>query len=189
MIPGTGKNPLDMILRAPKSRPTLEAMRRKLASALPAPADAANPSAEAGKTTSIQGPSRPLTASLIAKRRQAAGLKSLAAISLFTMALLGMHFLLQSHREEVLEAVGIQTFSTPLASPAGLSLDDRARFWAYAAFDAQRLRERFPVPASALIDPVDARHHLEDVLEQEVGAAARAEAMELRSRASHEASP
>lgn len=91
-----------------------------------------------------------------------------------------MHFLLRSHREEVLEAVGIRTFTSPLAPPAGLSLDDRARFWAYAAFDAQGLRERFHIPSSALIDPVDAQHHLEDILDQEVGPTARAEALALR---------
>jgi hypothetical protein len=173
MIPGAGKNPLDLTLRAPKVRPTLEAMRLKLASA------------SNGRSSAIQSPALPGAA----HRRKAPGLQSLAAIGLFTAALLGMHFLLRSHREEILEAVGIRTLTSPLAPPAGLSLDDRARFWAYAAFDAHGLRERFPVPASALIDPVDAQHHLADILEQEVGPAARAEALGLRQRAANGAAP
>ena len=181
MIPGAGKNPLDLTLRATKIRPTLEAMRRKLASAAPAPVPSLAPAASAAAAAS-NGKSNAI-------RRKAPGLQSLAAIGLFTAALLGMHFLLRSHREEVLEAVGIRTFTSPLAPPVGLSLDDRARFWAYAAFDAQGLREHFHVPASALIDPVDAQHHLADILEQEVGPAARAEAQRLRLRATHGVTP
>jgi hypothetical protein len=170
MIPLTGKNPIDLSVRVPKVRPTLEAMRRKLASAAPVAASAtAKPSA--------------------ARPRGGHGVKSLAAIGVFTVTLIGMHFLLRSHRDEVLEAVGIRTFTSPLAPPAGLSLDDRARFWAYAAFDAQALRQHFQVPASAWIDPVDAQHHLADILEQEVGPAARAEVSRLQPPAAEGVAP
>ncbi len=150
---------MNLELRIPKVRPTLEAMRRKLASA----------------------PQKPVAKPAPAARKsRKPGVKSLMGMGLACMLLVAAHFLAHSHREEILEAVGWRTFSPPLAPPAGLSLDDRARFWAFAAFDSQKLRQKFKVPASAMIDAVDAQHHLEDLLTQDLGAQARAEVMELK---------
>jgi hypothetical protein len=78
--------------------------------------------------------------------------------------------------------VGLETLTSPLAPPAGLERDDLARFWAMAAFDETKLRSRFSIHKTAIVDPVDARHHLEDILSRApLGDAARAEVASLRS--------
>ncbi|MDB5048293.1 MAG: hypothetical protein JWO30_1364 [Fibrobacteres bacterium] len=157
MVPSPKQNEFNLAQRPPRERPTLEQMRSRLASAPP--------------EAKVKLPKR--------KSRRPSG-KSLAAMALFVAVLVGMNLLVRSHKDIILETIGIQTFATPLAPPDGLSLDDRARFWAYAAFDNRKLRERFHVLATAFIDPADARHHVEDVLTLELGAETRAEILALK---------
>lgn len=47
---------------------------------------------------------------------------------------------------------------------AALSLDDQALFWAYALYDFDKLREKFGVPAAAVIDANEARRRLAALL-------------------------
>ncbi|HKP96571.1 MAG TPA: hypothetical protein VJ385_12505 [Fibrobacteria bacterium] len=161
MVPTPKQNEFNLGPRMPRERPTLEQMRRRLASAPAEP------------------PPKPESPRKLRARRNKR--RTLALMVALAALLVGLNFLARSQKDAILEAVGVRTLSAPLASPPGLSLDDRARFWAYAAFDQGKLRERFKVPASAFIDRVDARHHLEDLLTRELGAQARAEVLALRN--------
>jgi hypothetical protein len=165
MVPLPRQNEFNLVQRPPKERPTLDQMRRRLASAPPQP--------------EVKPAKR--------KSRRPAG-KALIWTVLAAAVLVGVNLLARSRQESILETIGIRTLATPLASPPGLSADDRARFWAYAAFDNGKLREKFKVPSTAFIDPTDARHHVEDLLTQDLGAAARAEVLALRQPPVKEAS-
>jgi hypothetical protein len=158
MVPAPKKNEFNLVPRPAKARPTLEDMRRKLAAG--APESNAKPQER--------------------RKRRGPGRKSLLWTMAGTAVLIGLNAFALSRKDVILEAVGVQTFSAPLAPPSGLSLDDRARFWAYAAFDNDKLRRRFKIPASAGIDAVDAQHHVEDMLTRELGMSARAEILALK---------
>lgn len=146
------------LARPGKARPTLEDMRRKLAAGAP-------------QSVPTQKDRR---------KSRRPGRKQLIWTAVLAAMLIGANFLVRAHREEILQVMGLQAFAAPLAAPAGLSLDDRARFWAYAAFDEDRLRKRFKIPAAAEVDAEDARHHLEGLLTQPLGMSARAEILTLQ---------
>ncbi len=114
-------------------------------------------------------------------RRRRAGGKTYKWALLAGLVLVGLNFGLRSQKDRILEALGMEVLVKPLAPPTGLEQDEIARFWAYAAFDEAKLRAHFPIPKNALVDPVDARHHLEDVLSRgNLGEVARAEVASLR---------
>ncbi|MEO6095196.1 MAG: hypothetical protein ABIW76_05815 [Fibrobacteria bacterium] len=140
---------------------TLEKMRKKLA----------------GGSESAMLPRQP-------PRRRRVGTKSFLWVLLATGVVAGLNVFARSYKEEILEVIGMQTLTSPLAPSAALERDDLARFWAFAAFDETKLRARFTISRNAVVDPVDARHHLEDILSKNlVGDAARAEIASLRNAA------
>jgi hypothetical protein len=62
-----------------------------------------------------------------------------------------------------------------LAPPPGLSLDEQARFWCYAAYDYPKLKFRYKLPKGVVIDAAAARANLERLLAEDIGNAVRNE--------------
>ena len=154
-------NEFNLAQRPKANAETLEKMRKKLAG---------------GSETAMLPRQKP--------RRKRAGTKSFLWVLLAAAALAGLNVFARAHKEAILEIIGMETLTSPLAPPAGLEGDDLARFWALAAFDEAKLRARFPVSKNAIVDPTDARHHLEDILSRApIGDAVRAEVASLRSAA------
>jgi hypothetical protein len=145
-----------------KERPTLDQMRKKLASgsSAPAPSVTGNPASRKRRSRSVPW------------------MIAVAAV-LVAANVLGL-----SRKDAILEIVGVQNLSEPVSPPPGLSLDERARFWAYAAYDQAGLRARYKLPPAAFLDPEDARHHVEDLLTQGLDAKVREGILALRARAS-----
>jgi hypothetical protein len=156
---GQNTNEFNLVQRPKANAETLEKMRKKLAGG--------------SESTILPRPK---------SRRKRRGTKSFLWVLLAVAVLAGLNVFARTHKDAILELVGMETLTTPLAPPAGLERDDLARFWALAAFDEVKLRSRFAVPKTAIVDPVDARHHLDDILSRApLGDAARAEVASLRS--------
>lgn len=158
---GTQPNEFDLMNRSKAVSDRLEKMRKKLAAG-PAPQE---PKPESAGT----------------RRRRAAGRAYKWAI-FAGLLLVGINVLALSRKDVILQAIGAQVIVKPLSPPPGLELDELARFWAYAAFDEAKLKSHFAIPKHVLIDPVDARHHLADILSRgRLGEKTLAEVSLLRS--------
>lgn len=91
--------------------------------------------------------------------------------------LAGMHLALHAGKRNA----GADAATGPrLGPPPGLSRDEKARFWCYAAYAPGKLRERFMVPKGAAWDRDEARANLERMLAAGIGEGARAEILALR---------
>jgi hypothetical protein len=89
-----------------------------------------------------------------------------------------------SNQDAILRAVGAKTESSnKLAPPPGLSLDEQARFWAYAVYDLPKLRARFKVPKGVLIDKNSARTQLDILLAENLGNEVRNEVFVMQQNA------
>jgi hypothetical protein len=155
------QNEIDLAHRPKALADRLEKMRKKLAAG-PAPLE-------------------PKPESTGARRRRKAGRTYKWAV-LAGALLVALNFMAISRKDLILEAIGAQVIVKPLAPPPGLEQDELARFWAYAAFDEAKLKSHFAISKNAVIDPVNARHHLEDILSRgPLGEKARAEVALLRS--------
>jgi hypothetical protein len=162
-------NEFDLAHRPKAVAERLEKMRKKLA---------AGPA--------LQEP-KPETAG--ARRRRKAGRSFWWAV-VAGVLLVGINFMAISRKDLILEAMGARVIVKPLAPPPGLEQDELARFWAYAAFDEAKLKSRFAIPKNVILDPVDARHHLEDLLSRGgLGEKIRAEVALLRGAAPEEPAP
>jgi hypothetical protein len=154
------QNEFDLAHRPKALADRLEKMRKKLA---------AGPS-----------PLEPKPESTGARRRRKAGRTYKWAV-LAGALLVALNFMAISRKDLILEAIGAQVIVKPLAPPPGLEQDELARFWAYAAFDEAKLKSHFTLPKNVLIDPVNAAHHLEDLLTSgRLGAKTLAEVALLR---------
>ena len=88
-----------------------------------------------------------------------------------------------SNQAEILKAIGIEADAkSRLAPPAGLSMDDQVRFWAYAAYDVPKLRTRFAVPRGIPIDTKFARTQMENLLAENLGNEVRNEVFLLQQK-------
>jgi hypothetical protein len=67
--------------------------------------------------------------------------------------------------------------------PAGTSVDDQARFWAYILYDMGKLKTRFQVPTGIVINKTAARKNLDILLSGNLGAAVRNEITALQQNA------
>jgi hypothetical protein len=71
---------------------------------------------------------------------------------------------------------------TAFEPPAGTSLDDQARFWAYIMYDMSKMRTRFQVPTGIVINKNAARQNLEILLSGNLSAAVRNEISALQQK-------
>jgi hypothetical protein len=78
----------------------------------------------------------------------------------------GANVLFQAEKEQILIAMGLVRPGHIAAPPARLNERDKALFWAYAAYDREKLERRFHVGADAIVDPADAEHHLAFLIHQ-----------------------
>jgi hypothetical protein len=164
MAAGPNQNEYNLAPQPHKERPTLDQMRKKLASGPPAPAAAP-----------------PVPGNPAKRKRRSKSVPWMAAIAAILVAANVMGL---SRKDAVLEIMGVQNLSEPISPPPNLSLDERARFWAYAAYDQAALRAHYKLPPSGFLDPEDAGHHVEDLLTQGLGPKVRDEILALRARAS-----
>ena len=138
----------------PAGRPTLEQMRAKLATSRPESAAAPKPQ-----------PHKP----------QAKANHTWVWLLIIGALLVSANFLMYIKKERLMDSLGFQRLLQPLAPPAGIAEEDKALFWAYAAYAPDRLAERFHTPPDALVDAEDAEHHLAGLLAKEVTPAIRME--------------
>lgn len=88
-----------------------------------------------------------------------------------------------SQQDAILKAIGVEAPSpNKLAPPPGLSLDDQARFWAYAAYDIPKLRARFTMPRGVAIDTRLALTQLENLLAENLGNEVRNEIFAMQQK-------
>jgi hypothetical protein len=131
------------LIQSPTVRPTLEQMRAKLATSLPAPAGAV--------------PSKPHRAK-----------KPTSQIWLGMLIICGLmgsaNFLFFIKKETLMDKLGLQRVLEPLKPPSNLAQADLVRFWAYATYDPVQLQVRFHTPAETFIDTENAKHHLTGLL-------------------------
>ena len=59
--------------------------------------------------------------------------------------------------------------------PPGLSLDEQARFWCYAAYDHIKLKARFKLPKGVFFEQREARRRLDHLLAEDLGTGVRNE--------------
>lgn len=145
-----------------EDRRTLEKMRRKLAT-----------SGTVGKKSE---PARPIQSG---KRGMRIWPFAIGAAGLLIALNLGL-----SQQETILKAIGIESEpKNRLAPPAGLSMDDQARFWALAAYDVPKLRKSFTVPKGVPIEIKYARTQLENLLAENLGQEVRNEIALLQRKA------
>lgn len=92
------------------------------------------------------------------------------------LALAGMEFALYAREAGHPGSGAGQPYATArIAPPPGLSLDEQARFWCYAAFDYPKLKARFKLPKGAVYDRKEARAALDRLLAEDLGNAVRNE--------------
>jgi hypothetical protein len=131
-----------------EDRRTLEKMRRKLAT-----------SGTVGKKSDLPRQGQP------GKR----GMRIWPFAMVVGGLLMALNFGL-SNQDAILKAVGLESESQNQPKPPpGLSLDEQARFWAYAIYDIPKLRARFSVPRGSAIDKNFARTQLEILLAGNLG--------------------
>lgn len=92
------------------------------------------------------------------------------------LALGGMNLLLHTRQDRISGAIpGNGPGSAQPAPPPGLSLDEQARFWCYAAYDYPKLKARFKLPKAVVYDKRAARANLDRILAEDLGAEVRRE--------------
>jgi hypothetical protein len=116
------------------------------------------------------------------KQKSAAAKKSRSrivpiAIGALVLAL-GLGFALRSQSGADAHAM-VRTSFEP---PAGASLDDQARFWAYILYDMAKLKARFGVPSGIVINKTAARKNLEILLSGNLGTDVRNEIAALQRK-------
>jgi len=134
-------------------RRTLAKMRGKLAS-----------SGQRGK--------RPEMAHLVGPKRQ---IRIWPFVIGLAVALAGMEFAMYFRPDGSGAAAGGSQSSRPIQPPPGLSLDEQARFWCYAAYDYPKLKARFKLPRGSVFDAKEARANLDRLLAEELGNSVRNE--------------
>lgn len=105
--------------------------------------------------------------------------RAVAAVAVLLLA--GLNYALIAHPDRILSVLG--SASAPareLAPPAAFSLDDQARYWAYALYDMPGLRMRFGGSGGAALNSVKAKDSLERLLAGELGDAVRNEITALQ---------
>jgi hypothetical protein len=80
-------------------------------------------------------------------------------LSLLVTAAAANFFLVQN-QSSVMEQFGVKNREEPLSAPIELSNNEKARFWAMAAWDNNALMSHYPKTAGQLIDPQNAENHL-----------------------------
>jgi hypothetical protein len=157
------ENENNLVQRGRDDRRTLEKMRRKLAT-----------SGQMGKNDVIK-----------LKKNNNKPAKRIWPFAIAIVAvLLGLNYALNTHQDQIVSAIGGQKpVKVPLAPPAGTSLDDQARFWAYAAYDVPKLKARFQIPKGAVVDNVSAYANLEKILADNLGTEVRKEIFTLQQSA------
>jgi hypothetical protein len=156
------ENENNLVQRAREDRRTLEKMRRKLAT-----------SGHMGKND-------------VAKLRKP--VKRNARIWPFAAAavviLLGLNFALSTRQDQIMALLGVKTTEkAPPGPPAGASLDEQVRFWAYALYDVPKLKARFHVPRGTVVKPAVARTNLEQLLAENLGSEVRNEVFAMQQKA------
>lgn len=155
------ENGNNLVQRGHDDRRTLEKMRRKLAT-----------SGQMGKNDVIK-----LKKNKPAKRIWPFAIAAVAV-------LLGLNYALNTHQELIVSAIGGPRLAKiPFAPPAGTSLDDQARFWAYAAYDIPKLKARFQIPKGSVVDNVEAYKNLEKILADNLGVEVRKEIFTMQQNA------
>ena len=92
------------------------------------------------------------------------------------MVLAGMELTLRAwHDASSDSAAGRSRALARMEPPPGLSLDEQARFWCYAAYDHPKLKARFKLPKGVFYDPHEARTRLDRLLAEDLGNAVRNE--------------
>jgi len=85
--------------------------------------------------------------------------------------------------KQVQEALGADApAANALTLPPGLTLDEQARFWAYAVYDVSKLRTRFRIPKGVSLDNKAARKQLEQILAENLGPEVRNEIFVLQQK-------
>lgn len=135
------RNETNLIGRPALDKAALEKMRSKLVTARPA-----------------QAAPRLVTPRATAKARKGrrAWIYMLAGAALLG----GVNIVFHSEKDAILGLIGISEPASPAAPRAGLTERDKALFWAYAAYDREKLKGRFALGPKQVIDPADAEHHL-----------------------------
>ena len=155
------ENENHLIEKAREDRRTLEKMRRKLAT-----------SGHMGKNNVTKMKSSKST------------LRIWPFAAVAVAVLLGLNFFLHTKSDAVASALGGKTAgSVHLAPPAGASLDDQARFWAYATYDIVKLKASFKIAKGVVIDRPEAKKNLERLLPENLGSAVRTEIFTLQQNA------
>jgi hypothetical protein len=155
------ENGNNLVQRGHDDRRTLEKMRRKLAT-----------SGQMGKNDVIK----------LKKNKPARRIWPFAIAA--AAVLLGLNYALNTHQEQIIGAIGGPRLANiPLAPPAGTSLDEQARFWAYAAYDIHKLKARFNIPKGVVVDKVAAYKNLEKILADNLGVEVRNEIFALQQNA------
>jgi hypothetical protein len=144
---GSNRNEINLIGRPAADRAMLEKMRSKLVTTVK-PADAQRPIP------------RPIS------HRTRRNRKSWTWVIVGVLFLGTCNVLINSEEDLILSALGIKAPDHLAAPKARLSQFDKARFWAYAAYNQHLLRTRFKVGAEDVIDPIDAAHHLAIMIQQ-----------------------
>jgi hypothetical protein len=122
----------------------------------------------------------PAPAKVQVPRRRRRG-KAIWPWAMVAISLVTVNILLLSKKDKVLEKLGFTVLHKPAGPQGGISRDEQARFWAYAAYDQEKLRGKFTIGPDAVIDPVNASHHLERLLAAGVSENLRAEILALKS--------
>ena len=92
------------------------------------------------------------------------------------LALAGMEFAMHAREDTGAGTTAGGLHATAhIAPPPGLSLDEQARFWCYAAYDYPKLKSRFKPPKGSICIPAEARANLERLLAEDLGNAVRNE--------------
>jgi hypothetical protein len=100
------------------------------------------------------------------------------------IVLIALNLALRTQQDGILKLLGVErTIKPSIAPPAGASLDEQARFWAYAVYDLRKLKSNFRIPNGAVIDNAAARENLEILLADNLGAEVRKEIFEMDQKA------
>jgi hypothetical protein len=78
--------------------------------------------------------------------------------------------------KQVQKALGTKApAANALTPPPNLTLDEQARFWAYAVYDVPKLKTRFRIAKGIVVDSKAARMQLEQILAENLGPEVRNE--------------
>ncbi len=155
------ENENNLVQRGREDRRTLEKMRRKLAT-----------SGQMGKNDVIK------------LKKTKKGMRIWPAAIAAAAILVGVNFMLNTQQDKIVGTIGGKASQkAALAPPAGTSLDDQARFWAYASYDIPKLKAKFKIPKGSVIDPVAAYANLEKILADNLGVEVRKEIFTIQQSA------